>query len=171
VTWTLREGGLGDADAIARLNHDSFRGYMTFAPSSWEPPALEAEGSWMRERLGHPDVWCQVAEADGELVGHVAFMPGTMAHSASDEPGLAHFWMLFVRPSHWGTGLATELHGAAVREAAARGYSSMRLFAVAGQARARRFYEREGWTTAGEPVQDDDFGLPVVEYRRPLDRP
>ena len=168
MNWTLREGGPADGDAIARLNHDSFRGYLTFAPAGWEPPALEEEGSWMRERLGHPDVWCQIAEADGEHVGHVGFMPATMARAASDEPGLAHFWALFVRPSHWGTGLATELHREAVREAAARGYSSMRLFTPAGQVRARRFYEREGWVAAGEPVQDDDFGLPVVEYRLPL---
>jgi GNAT superfamily N-acetyltransferase len=101
-------------------------------------------------------------------VGHVAFLPGTMAHTATDEPGLAHFWMLFVRPSHWGTGLATQLHREAVREAAARGYASMRLFTPAGQTRARRFYEREGWIAAGEPVEDDDFGLPVVEYRQEL---
>jgi GNAT superfamily N-acetyltransferase len=168
VSWTLRRCGLEDADAIARLMHDSFRGYLTFATPGWEPPAVEDEAGWMRERLGHPDVWCQVAEAEGELVAHVAFMPATMAHAATDEPGLAHFWALFVRPSHWGTGLASELHRAAVREAAARGYSSMRLFAAAGQARARRFYEREGWAAAGEPVHDDDSGLPVVEYRRPL---
>jgi GNAT superfamily N-acetyltransferase len=168
VNWTLREGGPADGGQIARLNHDSFRDYLTFAPPGWEPPALEQEGSWMRERLGHPEVWCRVAEADGEHVGHVAFMPGTMAHAATGEPGLAHFWMLFVRPSHWGTGLATELHREAVREAAERGFSSMRLFAAAGQSRARRFYEREGWTASGEPVEDDDSGLLLVEYRREL---
>jgi GNAT superfamily N-acetyltransferase len=171
VNWTLRRGGVGDADAIARLNHDSFRGYLTFATAGWEPPPLEDEAGWMFERLGHPDVWCRVAEADGEHAGHVAFMPATLAHSPSDEPGLAHFWMLFVRESHWGTGLARELHGEAVREAAAHGYSSMRLFVVAGQTRARRFYEREGWTAAGDPLDDNDFGLPIVEYRRALGRP
>jgi GNAT superfamily N-acetyltransferase len=122
----------------------------------------------MVERLGRPDVWCEVAEADGELVGQVAFMPATLAYSPSDEPGLAHVWMLFVRQSHWGTGLASELHGDAVREAAACGFSTLRLFAAAGQTRARRFYEREGWTAAREPVDDNDFGLPLVEYRRRL---
>jgi predicted N-acetyltransferase YhbS len=168
VSWTLREAGLADADAIARLTHDSFRDYSAFAPPDWEPPALEEEGRRMRESLTHPDAWCQVAESDGEHVGHVGFMPATISRAPTDEPGLAHFSMLFVRPSHWGTGLATELHGEAVREAAARGYSSMRLFTPAGQVRARRFYEREGWIAAGEPVQDDDFGIPVVEYRLPL---
>jgi GNAT superfamily N-acetyltransferase len=170
VSWTLRRGGGPDADAMGRLMHDSFRGYLTFAPLGWEPPSAEDETGAFFEALEHPDVWCRVAEADGELVGHVAFMPATMSRAATDEPGLAHFWMLFVRPSHWGTGLASELHGDAVREAAARGYSSMRLFSAAGQARARRFYEREGWTAVGEPFEDSDFGLLIVEYRRRLDR-
>lgn len=105
------------------------------------------------------------------MAGHVAFMPATLALRVSDEPGLAHFWMLFVRPSHWGTGLAGELHAEALREATARGFSSIRLFAAAGQARARRFYEREGWSAAGEAFEDPDFGMALVEYRRPLERP
>ena len=43
----------------------------------------------------------------------------------------------------------------------------MRLYTPAGQARARRFYEREGFAAAGGP-QDRGLGLPVIEYRRPL---
>ena len=39
--------------------------------------------------------------------------------------------------------------------------------AMAGQARARRFYEREGWRQTGEPFEIAD-GLPTLEYRRPL---
>ena len=36
-----------------------------------------------------------------------------------DIPGLAHLWMLFVRPPWWGSGLAAQLNGLAVEEAAA----------------------------------------------------
>jgi hypothetical protein len=46
----------------------------------------------------------------------------------------------------------------------------MRLFTPAGQVRARRFYEREGWTVAGEPYDDEDLHLEIVEYRRALGR-
>ncbi len=171
VSWTLGPGGPAEAEAIARLNVEGFQGYRAFAPAGWEPPPLESEMEWIRERIGFPEVWCLVAEAEPGLVGHVAFMPAGLARRAATEPGLAHLWLLFVRPSHWGTGLATELHRAALREAAARGFSSMRLFTPAGQARARRFYEREGWAAAGEPFDDPDFKLPLVEYRRPLGRP
>jgi hypothetical protein len=43
----------------------------------------------------------------------------------------------------------------------------MTLWAVAGAAQARRFYEREGWTVSG--TNDESvFGLPLVQYERAL---
>jgi hypothetical protein len=36
---------------------------------------------------------------------------------------------------------------------------------AAGQARARRFYEREGWLPAGDPFDDPTPGLTMIEYR------
>jgi hypothetical protein len=44
----------------------------------------------------------------------------------------------------------------------------MRLFTPVGQARARRFYEREGWAVSGESFCDPGFGLQLIEYHRPL---
>jgi GNAT superfamily N-acetyltransferase len=83
-------------------------------------------------------------------------------------PGLAHLWMLFIREPWWGTGLASRLLALAVEEAGARGYDAMRLYTPAGQARARAFYEREGWAIAGEAMFEPMLGLELVEYRRPL---
>jgi predicted GNAT family N-acyltransferase len=57
--------------------------------------------------------------------------------------------------------------GRARKAAAARGFSEMRLFVVTGQARARRFYEREGFAAVGEPF-DPGMGLPTLIYRRAL---
>jgi hypothetical protein len=48
------------------------------------------------------------------------------------------------------------------------GFSELRLFVAEGQARARRFYEREGWRPAGEPFDDPIPGLRMVEYRLPV---
>ena len=44
----------------------------------------------------------------------------------------------------------------------------MRLFTPAAHARARRFYEREGWAQHREPELDEGFGMEIVEYRRAL---
>ena len=36
---------------------------------------------------------------------------------------------------------------------------------AAGQTRARRFYEREGWRPVSEPFDDPTPGLTMIEYR------
>ena len=46
-----------------------------------------------------------------------------------------------------------------------RGYAAGRLFTPEAQARARRFYEREGWRPAGPARWEERLGLSLVEYR------
>jgi GNAT superfamily N-acetyltransferase len=164
---SLRPGDQSDAEQIATVQLEGFEGYRSFAPAQWRPPASEVDA--IRERLASPDVWCLIAEENGEPAGQVMVMPAVMHRSwGSDDPTLAHLWQLFVRPPWWGSGLASALHAEAVRETASRGFTAMRLFTPAGQARARRFYEREGWAPAGEPFDNDEFGLPLLEYRRAI---
>jgi GNAT superfamily N-acetyltransferase len=168
MPWSLRPAGPSDANQITAVLIEAFEGYRTFAPPGWEPPDANAELDRLRGFLGNDEVWCLLAEQDGEPAGHVALMPARLHPHPSDDERMAQFWQLFVRPRFWGSGLATKLHAEAVREASSRGFTSMRLFTPAAQARARRFYEREGWTAAGEPVDALDFGMPLVEYRRPI---
>jgi len=109
-----------------------------------------------------------MAEDDGELIGQVTIQSTATTRIPVDDPSLAHLRNLFVRRDHWGSGLARELHDAAVAEARRRGFGEIRLFAAAEQARARRFYEREGWVQAGEPAYDPRPDLVMVEYRLAL---
>ena len=55
-----------------------------------------------------------------------------------------------------------------VGEAGIRGFREMRLFTPVGQSRARRFYEREGWCSVGDPFDERGFGMELLEYRRPI---
>jgi predicted N-acetyltransferase YhbS len=168
MAWELRPARRADIAAIARLNLEGFESYGSFAPPGWEPPPQEDEIDWLGRHLFDPAVWCLLAEDAHGAAGHVAFMPAALARRSSNEAGLAHLWLLFVRTSHWGSGLASELHARALEEAARRGFTAMRLFTPTGQARARRFYERERWKLAGEPFDDAEIGLELVEYRRAL---
>jgi GNAT superfamily N-acetyltransferase len=169
MPWTLRPARPEDAEQLAAVMDEGFQGYRSFAPPGWEPPDAGEELERIRESLGSDEVWCLIAVEDGEPAGHVALMPARIHQQPSDEDGLAHFWQLFVRPPWWGSGLATALHAEAVCEAAQRGFTSMRLYTPAAQARARRFYEREGWAAVAEPAEDElDFGMPLVEYRRAI---
>ena len=168
MPWSLRPAVPRDAERIATVLAECFESYRSFAPPGWEPPDPQAELKRLRAFLGSGEVWCLVAEDGGEIAGHVAIMPSRIHSHPSDDHAMAHFWQLFVREPWWGAGVATALHEEAVREAGARGFTSMRLFTPAAQARARRFYEREGWTPAGAPFDDLDFGMPLVEYRRAI---
>jgi putative acetyltransferase len=82
-------------------------------------------------------------ERAGEIVG-VAGVEGEWLHG------------FYVLPEWWGTGVADELHAAAVGRGAAR------LWCLEENHRARRFYEKRGWRLNGETR--------VVEYPpHPLD--
>ena len=133
------------------------------------PAAARAGGAEIREGLERPSTWALLALSGGEPAGHVGITQAREREEPRpDIPGLAHLWMLFVRPPWWGSGLAARLHGLAVEEAAARGYAAMRLYTPAGHLRARAFYEREGWRTDGVGVPEPLLGLDLVEYRRDL---
>lgn len=169
MSWSIRPAGPDDADILARNISEGFESYRSFAPPGWEPPDRDVEAGRLREELAAPEVWALLAEDHREPAGHVALMPAARhAWHPSPERGLLHFWQLFVRRPWWGGGLATELHDLALREARARGYVRARLFTPAGQARARRFYEREGWTMAGPTFEDAAFGMELAELRLEL---
>ena len=167
--WRFRTASPEDAEQVAVVLQEGFESYRSFAPPGWQPPAGNYELDALRERLAQPDVWCLLAEAEGAPAGHVSLLPAAKhARWPSSEPGLVQLWHLFVRAGWWGSGMATELHREVLREAGQRGYGTMRLFTPVGQARARRFYEREGWTLAGGPIDAPGFGMPLAELRRAI---
>jgi hypothetical protein len=55
-----------------------------------------------------------------------------------------------------------------LEEAAREGYETIRLYTPHGAARARAFYEREGWALAPPAFAEPLLGLDLVEYRRGL---
>jgi diamine N-acetyltransferase len=168
VKYALRRAEPVDAERMVAVTAEGFATYHAFAPPEWSPPEAGGELERLQRLLPDPDVWYVVAEHGGELVGHVGFLPADRALHAVADPSLAHFRQLFVRTAHWGTGLAARLHAAAIAEATARGFRTMRLFTPAAQARARRFYEREGWVLARPPAFEQLIGLEMAEYRREL---
>jgi GNAT superfamily N-acetyltransferase len=159
-----------DAARLAAVLVEGFETYRAFAPDDFHVPAVEDVAGDLGARLELPAVWCRLAENKEGVAGYVSLLPAAEARRPVADPTLAHLWMLFVRAPWWGTGLASRLHAAACDAAAARGYAAMRLFTPAGQVRARRFYEREGWTVAQEPFLDEDLRMDIVEYRRTLPR-
>jgi GNAT superfamily N-acetyltransferase len=167
----IRLAGPDDAGALASTTRLGFDSYREWAPEGWRPPPRSLELRAIRERLKQNTTWCAMAlDESGEQAGHVGITHATERDRPHVRiPGRAHLWMLFLRPRWWGSGLAERLHRLALEEAGRRGYTTIRLYTPAGQARARSFYEREGWVVAGPPFAEPLLGLDLVEYRRALD--
>jgi GNAT superfamily N-acetyltransferase len=168
-----RRAGSADLDALLHDIAAGFASYVEFAPAGWQPPDPERRREWEAEVLDDPATWALLALVDGAPAGHVAFIParersaeesGAAWQTRPVVPGLAHLWQLFVLPDWWGRGVARILHDAAIAEMHAQGYRTARLYTPAGHTRARRFYERRGWTAVAEAF-NEDFGLQLTEYR------
>ena len=166
---SFRRATPADAPQVAELAVEGFATYSAFAPPGWAAPAIDEEGLEMTAAvLSKPSAWCLLAEEGSRLRGHVAFLAAADSRVPSPDPELAHLWQLFVAQPWWGSGLAARLLAAAVDAAASYGFARMRLWTPADQRRARRFYEREGWTAPGEAVHDPVFGMATIEYVRDL---
>jgi GNAT superfamily N-acetyltransferase len=159
---TVRPATLADATELAATVQEGFESYREWAPAGWDPPPPALQLSGIRDRLPDDGCVCLLAEAAGEHAGHVAYLP------VREETATAHIWMLFVRRAWWGTGLATGLLARALAEATGEGYAGMRLHTPAEHARARAFYEREGWSAASPPFYEPMLGLTLVTYRTRL---
>ncbi len=163
----FRQADSADAEPLAGMVADAFDAYRAFAPA-WQPPPPGEQLAVFSRWIGDPEYWAELATDGERIAGFATFIPARRhARLPDPDPALAHLGHLFIAPAHWGSGLATELIGRARKAAGARDFSAMRLFVVTGQARARRFYEREGFAAVGKPF-DPGMGLPTLIYRRSL---
>jgi GNAT superfamily N-acetyltransferase len=167
MAMQIRPAMIEDAQTIAKIVIEGDDTFATFAPPDWERPSFESELAKARGLFDSSDRWVRVAEVDGEIVGYAAFIAAALTRMPVADPGLAHLGRLFVRRAHWGRGVATRLHYEAIAAASAEGFSAMRLFTPSLHARARRFYEREGWRAVGE-MPESPLGLALIEYRLDL---
>lgn len=167
-----RRATLADLDALLAHVRAGFDSYVEFAPEGWRPPPVEHDRESTQDLLGDPETWALLGLAAGQPVGHVAFYPGREPdperrrgwRERQRVPGLVHLWQLFVVPEWWGRGVAPTLHDAAVAEMSARGFDTARLYTPASHARARRFYERRGWS-ARVDEWNEQLRLVLTEYR------
>lgn len=171
--FQTRRATADDVDQLLAHVQAGFDSYVAFAPAGWRPPRVVENRDASVERLADPATWALLALDQQAPVGHASFFPARelVPEQSLNErqllPGLAQLWQLFVLPSWWGTGAADVLHQAAVEEMRARGFDRARLHTPSRHARARRFYERRGWT----PVDAEWhawFALELTEYRLAL---
>ena len=155
-----------DAAAIAAVHVRTWQAAYEHVFGAERLAGLDAERrrlGWERalsERVDEEDVF--VAEDDGEVVAFASCGP------ARDEPGEGEVYAIYALPPAWGGGAAPELMDAALDALRGRGYPAAILWVLEDNPRARRFYEREGWsldTAEWARKVEPHLGVDVVEVR------
>jgi GNAT superfamily N-acetyltransferase len=131
---TLRKGMQDDAAAIAEIWRLGWRdGHEGFVPDALvDARTEESFRARAAERVGE----MTVAVVDGEVAGFVLVVGDEVEQ-------------VYVAASHRGTGVADALLREAEREVRAKGHPEAWLAVIAANARARAFYERQGWLDEG----------------------
>ncbi|MGH8776669.1 MAG: GNAT family N-acetyltransferase [Jiangellaceae bacterium] len=149
----LRLAVHGDAATIAGIWYDGWRdGHLGHVSSDLLAVRTEESfASRARQRLGNT----MVATVDGAVAGFVMV--------AQDEVE-----QVYVAQHHRGTRVASALLAEAERLVARNGHERAWLAVVAGNVRARRFYERHGWADEGafeHQAPGPDGPIPVAARR------
>ncbi|MGW0119441.1 N-acetyltransferase family protein [Streptomyces sp. NPDC003327] len=169
---TIRDAVPEDAEALAAVHVRSWQAaYRELLPPAYlEALDVEERAARWRARLEAADgpTVLLATGSGGRPVGFAAvrpwpdeeFGPATTAELAA----------LYTLPSVWGTGVGRRLTEAVVERVAASGFHSVALWVLAGNERARRFYEGAGWRADGTVVQEETGGVVLDElrYRRDL---
>jgi putative acetyltransferase len=144
TSFTLRAYRAEDEDAAIALWLETWQ-------HAYPGIDFAARVPWWRERWRNelvPKAQIIVAEADGVLTGFVTI----------DAKG--YLDQLVVAPAHWGSRLADTL----VEEAKRRSPGRITLLVNTDNARAIRFYERNGFAHAGDDVNPTS-GRPVLRMQ------
>ncbi len=113
--------------------------------------------TWWRGYLGRGGI-AHVVDVDGVVAGFCS--PG-----ASEDAGWGEIFSIYVRPEHWGGGYGKALLDAGEQTLREAGFGRGLLWVLGQNARARRFYERQGWRL-GRPFRLEEIGGVQVEELR-----
>jgi GNAT superfamily N-acetyltransferase len=153
MTVAVRRAEAADADAVAAIWYAGWGdGHLGHVPD--ELVAIRTKESfWSRAAERVDDT--TVAVVGDEVAGFVMVVGDEVEQ-------------VYVSRDHRGSGVAAVLLSEAERQVKANGHPEAWLAVATGNDRARRFYERNGWTDAGYfdyPASVETGTLPVPCHR------
>lgn len=181
----IRSSSVADAAQIAAVMQASWRAAYQgiIAPEVIGRVTANDGGARVRQSFRTrpwQKTFVAVAEPDGAdgIVGYAFFGPeqdvlgAPWPHPLSPEGQqgqVAELYALYVHPAWWSTGTGRALMDRVLDTASAAGYSSVRLWVLRDNARARQFYERAGFAPDGASHTLEGLGgVTEIRYRRAL---
>lgn len=183
---TIRLATTADAAAIATIRADSWRaaydGLMPAAvlAEATGPASVRAYTEFLTARscagvlVAEPQ---PPGPSGHQVIGFASFGPerdaagqlGPPPEASPSGTAAGELYAIYVQPAYWSGQAGWQLLTEVVSQATAQRYTSLSLWVLADNLRARRFYERGGFAVTGESqVLDDLGGLTEVRYWRPL---
>ena len=171
----FRSAEPGDAAAIAEVHVLAWQvTYRGMIPDAYLDALSvpKRTDSW-RELIGEfdpPKSGAFVALDGVQLLGFASFCPSRDPDAVFD---VGEIPAIYVHPDHWGEGIGRSLVQLAVDSLEEAGFESATLWVLDLNARARKFYEADGWMTDGSTKEDDrgSFTLQEVRYAKAIRRP
>ncbi|MEM9615620.1 MAG: GNAT family N-acetyltransferase [Actinomycetota bacterium] len=170
--YVIREPVEGDAAEMGSVHVRAWQAaYRGIMPDDYlDALSADERAAMWREGLANPPrerfARRAVEAEDGRLVGFCVVGP----EGADEGAAGGELYAINLDPDHWGTGAGPALIDAGLRALVDAGFGEAVLWVAPGNARARRFYEREGWVADGAERTDEVLGVVVeeVRYRRSL---
>lgn len=167
---TIRLASVQDSAAIARVWIEASRrahaGIMPAEYLGWvteEWLVRQWEKRFTPLDLDRNGIW--VAVEDEEVVGFVRAHP----EDPPDEE-VCELQLIYVAPRSWGTGVAQELMSRFIEFAGEQRCSAAIVWPMEQDGRARRFYEKCGFTADGttDVMKLRGGDVPIVRYRKAI---
>jgi ribosomal protein S18 acetylase RimI-like enzyme len=151
---TVRRATPDDARGIAEVHVDTWRAaYVGVMPQA----TLDALDVDERQRYVAAEGFAVfVAEREARIVGFVS------VGSCRELDGTGELFAIYVHPDAWGTGAGLALMDASVDWLAARWPEAV-LWVAEENPRARRFYERYGWSAGTSRIEEVTPGAAIPE--------
>lgn len=159
---TVRLAQPGEELAVAKVHVGTWQSaYRGIVPDSYLD-AMSVEHrvqNYSDDMLSDPRRPMWVADRDG-VVGFAGAGP------SRDAEGEGELYAIYVADSEWGGGAGNRLMEVALEFLRPR-FPAATLWVLDANARARRFYEKHGWSFDGtvEDFARGDFTIPEVRYR------
>ncbi|GAB1642447.1 N-acetyltransferase family protein [Krasilnikovia sp. MM14-A1259] len=170
----LRELADVDIDPLAAMHVRAWQaGYAGIVPGD-VLDALDPADFAERRRTGPvpPGARTLLADDGGAIVGFVSFGPYRSHETQGYDHTLGEVYAIYVDPVRWRSGAGRHLMAAARAALTESGARELRLWVLADNERARRFYERVGLLHDGEQdvltLPGNAARLTEVRYAAPL---